>query len=93
MDSINPSLFGTGANESPAALAASLAPPAAAGRFDELRGAATPPSSSAGPVRLLDTRPGPLGAAEGAFGGSGRTTPIPAGGSLRLQVAGKEARK
>jgi uncharacterized circularly permuted ATP-grasp superfamily protein/uncharacterized alpha-E superfamily protein len=47
VDSINPSLFDTGANESPAALAASLAPPAAAGHFDELRGAATPPSSSA----------------------------------------------
>lgn len=38
------------------------------------------------PVRLLDSRPGTLGASEGAFGGSGRTTPIGPGGTLRLQV-------
>jgi uncharacterized circularly permuted ATP-grasp superfamily protein/uncharacterized alpha-E superfamily protein len=36
------SLFGADAEESPAALAAALAPPAAAGHFDELRGTAAP---------------------------------------------------
>ncbi len=46
------------------------------------------PYTSTGPVRLLDSRPGPLGASEGAFGGAGRTTPIGAASSLRLQVAG-----
>lgn len=38
VDSINPSLFGAQAEETPAALAAALAPPAAAGHYDELRG-------------------------------------------------------
>lgn len=42
MDHPIDSLFGTGAEESPAALAAALAPPAAAGHFDELRGRASP---------------------------------------------------
>lgn len=36
------SLFGNAAEETPAALAAALAPPAAAGHFDELRGRASP---------------------------------------------------
>jgi uncharacterized circularly permuted ATP-grasp superfamily protein/uncharacterized alpha-E superfamily protein len=38
------SLFGTQAEEAPAALAAALAPPAAAGHFDELRGGVSAPS-------------------------------------------------
>lgn len=38
MDSTNESLFGTPADEAPAALAAALAPPAAPGHYDELRG-------------------------------------------------------
>jgi uncharacterized circularly permuted ATP-grasp superfamily protein/uncharacterized alpha-E superfamily protein len=42
LDQPNDSLFGADADESPAALAAALAPPAAAGHFDELRGSATP---------------------------------------------------
>jgi outer membrane protein assembly factor BamB len=46
------------------------------------------PYTSAGPVRLLDTRPGALGASEPPFGAGGRTTPIPASGSLRLQASG-----
>ena len=36
------SLFGNGAEETPAALAAALAPPVAAGHFDELRGSVSP---------------------------------------------------
>ena len=42
MDPLNDSLFGAQSLESPAALASALAPPAAPGHFDELRGAATP---------------------------------------------------
>lgn len=38
VDSPNPSLFGAQAEETPAALAAAMAPPAAAGHYDELRG-------------------------------------------------------
>ena len=49
---------------------------------------AAQPYTSTGPVRLLDSRPGPLGASEGAFGAAGRTTPIGERSSLRLQVAG-----
>jgi hypothetical protein len=49
------SLFGTEAEETPAALAAALAPPAATGHFDELRGssapaAAAPPGRTLGPL-------------------------------------------
>jgi uncharacterized circularly permuted ATP-grasp superfamily protein/uncharacterized alpha-E superfamily protein len=40
------SLFGAGAEETPAGLAAALAPPAAAGHFDELRGSASPGASA-----------------------------------------------
>jgi len=41
------------------------------------------------PARALDSRlGGPQGYAEGAFGPAGRTTPIPAGGELTVQVAG-----
>ena len=40
------------------------------------------------PLRLFDSRPGPLGAAEAAFGGSGRTAPIPANSEVAVQVAG-----
>lgn len=42
MDPLNESLFDAQALEAPAALAAGLAPPAAPGHFDELRGVATP---------------------------------------------------
>jgi len=42
LDSPIDSLFGTDAEETPAGLAAALAHPAAAGHFDELRGAASP---------------------------------------------------
>ncbi|MBA2963721.1 MULTISPECIES: circularly permuted type 2 ATP-grasp protein [Ramlibacter] len=43
MDKPLDSLFGGAADESPAGLAAALAPPAAAGHFDELRGAVSVP--------------------------------------------------
>ena len=43
VDSTNESLFGTQAEETPAALAAALAPPAAAGHYDELRGGVSNP--------------------------------------------------
>jgi uncharacterized circularly permuted ATP-grasp superfamily protein/uncharacterized alpha-E superfamily protein len=42
------SLFGTDAQETPTALAAALAPPAATGHFDELRGGSCPPRGQAG---------------------------------------------
>jgi uncharacterized circularly permuted ATP-grasp superfamily protein/uncharacterized alpha-E superfamily protein len=42
------SLFGDAAEETPADLAAALAPPAAAGHFDELRGAVSSPVESGG---------------------------------------------
>jgi len=42
VEPLNESLFGAQALESPAALASALAPAAAPGHFDELRGAATP---------------------------------------------------
>lgn len=52
MDPTNESLFGAQAEETPAALAAALAPPAASGRYDELRGApAGAVSAGALPVR------------------------------------------
>lgn len=47
VDSPNESLFGTPAEENPAALAAALAPPAAPGHYDELRGAAAPAAGEA----------------------------------------------
>ncbi|MFZ6005657.1 MAG: S8 family serine peptidase [Actinomycetota bacterium] len=40
------------------------------------------------PARAMDTRSGTLGYAEGAFGPSGRTTPISQSGNLDVQVAG-----
>lgn len=43
MDSTKDSLFGTQAEETPAALAAALAPPAAPGHYDELRGGVSSP--------------------------------------------------
>ncbi|HEX2547561.1 MAG TPA: circularly permuted type 2 ATP-grasp protein [Ramlibacter sp.] len=43
MDSTKDSLFGTQAEEAPAALAAALAPPAAPGHYDELRGGVSSP--------------------------------------------------
>jgi len=45
VDPQHESLFGAQALESPAELASALAPPAAPGHFDELRGAATPPDA------------------------------------------------
>jgi uncharacterized circularly permuted ATP-grasp superfamily protein/uncharacterized alpha-E superfamily protein len=60
----NDSLFGAQAEETPAALAAALAPPAAPGHFDELRGGLSAPlSGGAGPqatvvgAHALPTRP------------------------------------
>jgi uncharacterized circularly permuted ATP-grasp superfamily protein/uncharacterized alpha-E superfamily protein len=60
----NDSLFGAQAEETPAALAAALAPPAAPGHFDELRGGISAPlSGGAGPqatvvgAHALPTRP------------------------------------
>ena len=46
MDHPTDSLFAAGAEETPAALAAMLAPPAAAGHFDELRGRASAPAGA-----------------------------------------------
>jgi subtilisin family serine protease len=46
------------------------------------------PFSPATPVRLFDSRPGPLGAAEAPFGASGRTTPVTGGTEVAVQVAG-----
>jgi uncharacterized circularly permuted ATP-grasp superfamily protein/uncharacterized alpha-E superfamily protein len=43
VDSTNDSLFGAQAEETPAALAAALAPPAAPGHYDELRGGVSAP--------------------------------------------------
>jgi uncharacterized circularly permuted ATP-grasp superfamily protein/uncharacterized alpha-E superfamily protein len=45
VDSTNDSLFGAQAEETPAALAAALAPPAAPGHYDELRGGVSNPAS------------------------------------------------
>ncbi len=44
------------------------------------------PYTPVAPLRLFDSRPGALGAAEAAFGPSGRTTPLPSGGEIALQV-------
>ncbi len=55
-DSID-SLFGDAAGESPAALAAAMAPPAAAGHFDELRGGVSTPLAAAAAVRELEVAP------------------------------------
>jgi uncharacterized circularly permuted ATP-grasp superfamily protein/uncharacterized alpha-E superfamily protein len=46
VDQPNPSLFDVDALEAPSELAAALAPPAAAGHFDELRGAVSAPQAS-----------------------------------------------
>ncbi|VTU30876.1 hypothetical protein H4CHR_02693 [Variovorax sp. PBS-H4] len=59
MDPLNESLFDAQALESPAELASSLAPPAAPGHFDELRGLSTP--APAGAPRLgVPSQPAPL---------------------------------
>ncbi|HEX7890452.1 MAG TPA: circularly permuted type 2 ATP-grasp protein [Ramlibacter sp.] len=47
MSSFNDSLFGAHAEETPAALAAALAPPAAPGHYDELRGGVSAPAAEA----------------------------------------------
>ncbi|WP_374669486.1 circularly permuted type 2 ATP-grasp protein, partial [Ramlibacter sp.] len=47
MDQPDPSLFGSPADETPAQLAAALAPPATPGHFDELRGAEAAPVDAA----------------------------------------------
>lgn len=57
MDALNESLFDGQALESPAALASALAPPAAPGHFDELRGLATPASV---PRLGVPSQPAPL---------------------------------
>lgn len=46
------------------------------------------PFSPASPVRLFDSRPGPLGAAEAEFGAFGRTTPVNGGTEVVVLVAG-----
>lgn len=51
MDPTNESLFGAQSEETPAALAAALAPPAAPGHFDELRGAAAAAGAGGLPAR------------------------------------------
>ena len=57
MDPLNESLFDAQALEAPAALASALAPPAAPGHFDELRGSATPQN----PARAgVPSQPAPL---------------------------------
>ena len=57
VDPLNESLFDAQALESPAALASALAPPAAPGHFDELRGAATPQQAARA---ALPSQPAPL---------------------------------
>ncbi|VTU22814.1 hypothetical protein SRS16CHR_03126 [Variovorax sp. SRS16] len=57
MDSLNESLFDTPASEAPAVLASALAPAAAPGHFDELRGVPTPPEPSSTGVA---SQPAPL---------------------------------
>jgi uncharacterized circularly permuted ATP-grasp superfamily protein len=57
VDPTKDSLFGTQAEETPAALAAALAPPAAPGHYDELRGGISAPLAEGG---------GPHGAVVGA---------------------------
>src|SRR5688500_2817059 len=59
VDPLNESLFDAQALESPADLASSLAPPAAPGHFDELRGLATP-TPSAVPRLGMPSQPAPL---------------------------------
>jgi len=54
VEPLNESLFGAQALESPAALASSLAPAAAPGHYDELRGEATRPT----PARTVNPPPG-----------------------------------
>ncbi|RZL94847.1 MAG: A circularly permuted ATPgrasp family protein [Variovorax sp.] len=57
MDPVNKSLFDAQTQEAPAALASALAPPAAVGHFDELRGAATPLQV---PRPAVPSQPAPL---------------------------------
>ncbi|HSV57648.1 MAG TPA: circularly permuted type 2 ATP-grasp protein [Variovorax sp.] len=71
MDSLNPSLFDATSPETQAALAASLAPPASPGHFDELRGRATPPlapraAPASAPAPLLRDAAAPDTAADTA---------------------------
>jgi uncharacterized circularly permuted ATP-grasp superfamily protein/uncharacterized alpha-E superfamily protein len=55
VDPTNDSLFDADAQEAPAALAAAMAPPAAAGHFDELRGGVSNPAGGAVPgIRHVD---------------------------------------
>ena len=51
------SLFAEGADETPPALAAALAPPAAPGHFDELRGGVPVPVAAAADTPLLEVAP------------------------------------
>ncbi|MDB5956163.1 circularly permuted type 2 ATP-grasp protein [Ramlibacter sp.] len=52
VDSPNESLFGAQADETPAALAAALAPPAAPGHYDELRGGVSAPAPEGPPPQV-----------------------------------------
>ncbi len=60
MDPLNESLFDAQALEAPAALASALAPPAAPGHFDELRGAATAPQAGRAGGPPQPSQPVPL---------------------------------
>jgi len=62
VDSFNESLFGAQAEETPAALAAALAPPAAPGHYDELRGgvSAPPSQAQAAPANIVGTHALPI---------------------------------
>jgi len=71
VDPLNESLFAAQALEDPAALAAAIAPPAAPGHYDELRGAATPQDGArtaappqAPPLYDASGAPPPVAAAE-----------------------------
>jgi uncharacterized circularly permuted ATP-grasp superfamily protein/uncharacterized alpha-E superfamily protein len=63
VDHPNDSLFGAQAEETPAALASAMAPPAAPGHYDELRGAVTAPlpdgSAAGAPLRSAHALPTP----------------------------------
>lgn len=60
MDSLNESLFDAQALEAPAVLASALAPAAAPGHFDELRGAVMAPSAPGAARQGAPSQPAPL---------------------------------
>src|SRR3954470_22864864 len=57
VDLTNDSLFAAQADETPAALAAALAPPAAAGHYDELRGVLSSGASTSSPAPSASSPP------------------------------------